>query len=263
MSANKVLYGLEKVHIAFLDSSGAIPIWETPIHIPGAVNLSVNPEGSENPFAADNEADYFDHVNNDGYSGDLQMALVPDEVLARMLGWEIDTNGMLVENADGEQAEFALMCEVHGDKKNRRNVFYKCKASRPSKEHATKGDNIEPSTDTLSLRIRPIIINGKSRVKGIVELSDTNAPVYEAFFSEVILPNATPSAVVKTELAAAIALAGTLTELDYTAESWLAMQTALTAASTVNDDLEATQAQVNKATADLEAAILDLVPAGV
>ncbi len=32
----------------------------------------------------------------------LTMANLPDEILARMLGWEIDDNGMLVEVADGE-----------------------------------------------------------------------------------------------------------------------------------------------------------------
>lgn len=259
MSANKITFGLEKVHIAILDDSGATPVWGAPVAVPGAVNFSPEPQGEESTFYADNMV-YHIYNNNDGYNADLQMALVPDAVLATLLGWEIDGNGMLVETTDGEQKEFALMFEVKGDKKNRRSVYYRCKASRPGKEHATKEGSVAPSTDTLSLRIMPIEVNEKNIVKGTMEFNDLNASVYNAFFSEVILPNATPSAVVKTDLAAVIALAGTLTEADYTVASWAALTTALTAANTVNTDAEATQAQVNKATADLQDAILALEP---
>ena len=186
MSANKITFGLEKVHVAFMLDEET-PTWDKPIHIPGAVNFSTDPQGGESPFYADNTT-YFTHTNNDGYTGDLQMALIPDKVLAEMLGWEIDDNGMLVEIADGEQKPFALMFEVKGDKKNRRTVLYNCKASRPGKEHATKTDTIDPATETLSLRILPINIDEKMIVKGVMELGENNQAVYNAFFEQVIVP---------------------------------------------------------------------------
>jgi phi13 family phage major tail protein len=254
---NKVMFGLEKVHVAFTNSTG----YDEPIAIPGAVNLSLSAEGESNTFYADN-VPYFSITSNNGYAGDLEMALVPDSVLAEMLGWEIDDNGMLVEIADGIQKEFALLFEVKGNEKNKRYVYYNCKASRPNQEHGTKGETVEPNTQTLTVAITPTEIGGKTVVKGGLELSETNKTVYDAFFESVLEPSftATPSTVDKTELDAAIALAGTLESASYTTESWDVLSAALTVAETISADAEATQIEVNSATKALIDAIIDLVP---
>lgn len=259
MSKNKVTFGLEKVHIAFLEALEPTPAWGEPVHIPGAVSLSPEPQGEESTFYADN-GPYFVYTNNNGYTAELAMALIPDEILAEMLGWEIDSNGMLVESTNGIPKEFALMGQVQGDKRNRRFVYYRCKASRPGKEMATK-ESVEPSQDTLSLTILPIEVDGKNIVKGVIELSDTNAAVYNGFFNAVTLPGAEPAAADKTALAAAIALGDTLDELDYTVDSWGVFSAALAAAVIVNEDVDATQAEVNAARKALTEAILGLVPA--
>lgn len=253
--SNKVMFGLEKVHVAFKDTEG----YSTPTAIPGAVNLALTAEGDTSTFYADNIA-YFQMTSNNGYTGDLEMALVPDSVLAEMLGWEIDNNGMLVEVADGIQKEFALLFEVKGNAKNKRYVYYNCKASRPAQEHGTKTESVEPNTQTLNLTVSPVEIDDKLITKGGLELSETNVSVYNAFFSEVVTPNATPSAAVKTELDATIALAETLTEADYTVATWTTLSKALTAANTVSTDAEATQAAVNEANKTLQQAILALEP---
>ncbi|MFT9496608.1 major tail protein [Anaerosolibacter sp.] len=189
---NKVTFGLEQVHIAFKDTASQTqPAWENPEAIPGAVRFTPTAQGQETTFYADN-GPYFTVTSNNGYTAELEMALVPDAVLAEMLGWEIDSNGMLVEVADGIQKEFALMGQVQGDSKNRRFVYYNCKASRPAKEHATKGETVEPATDVLNLVILPIEVGGKNIVKGTMELSETNATAYNGFFSSVTVPVTTP-----------------------------------------------------------------------
>ncbi|MDP4158384.1 MAG: phage tail protein [Bacillota bacterium] len=187
---NKILFGLEQVHIAFrtADVSGE-PSWEAPIAIPGAVGFKPKAEGKDSTFYADNQQ-YYVATSNNGYTADLEMALVPDAVLAEMLGWTVDTNGMLVEDADGVVKEFALLGQVEGDEKDRRFVYYNCKASRPATENKTKGESVDPSTDTLSLTITPIEVDGKRIVKGVMELSETNATAYEAFFTSVTIPAA-------------------------------------------------------------------------
>ena len=190
MPENIVTYGLEQVHIAFKDLVNvAQPAWETPIAIPGAVGWKPKAEGKASTFYADNGA-YYISTSNSGYTGDLEMALVPDVVLAEMLGWYIDTNGMLIEVADGIPKPFALLGQVSGDQKNRRFAYFDCTASRPAKENKTNNDAIEPATDVLSLVVKPIEIIGKKVVKGNLELSATNALVYNAFFTEVTLPTA-------------------------------------------------------------------------
>ncbi|WP_029761968.1 major tail protein, partial [Geobacillus thermodenitrificans] len=177
MSQNKVTFGLEKVHIAFL-TDDTTPTWETPVAIPGAVRFSPEPQGEETTFYADN-GPYFTYTSNNGYTAELEMANIPDDILAEMLGWEIDANGMLIETTDGTPKEFALMGQILGDKKNRRFVYYRCKASRPTKEHNTRAESVEPATETLNIRILPIEINGKNIVRGVIELNDTNQAIYD------------------------------------------------------------------------------------
>jgi phi13 family phage major tail protein len=189
MSQNKVTFGLDKVHIAFLTDL-ATPTWETPVPIPGAVRFSPEPQGEESTFYADN-GPYFTYTSNNGYTAELEMANIPDDILAEMLGWEIDANGMLVETTDGMPKEFALLGQVLGDKKNRRFVYYRCKASRPTAEHNTRGESVEPTTQTLNITILPIEINGKNVVRGVLELNDTNQAIYDNFFSTVTVPGAT------------------------------------------------------------------------
>lgn len=189
MADNKVTFGLQDVHIAFKDADATTqPAWETPILVEGAVRLTPSTVGDASTFYADNRA-YFVITSNNGYTAELEMALVPDAVKARMLGWEIDSNGMLVESADGIAANFALMGQVQGDQKNRRFVYYDCQASRPAKELTTKGETIEVTTDVLTLTISPMQLGGKMVVKGDLELSATNATVYNSFFSAVYVPD--------------------------------------------------------------------------
>lgn len=185
---NKVTYGLEDVHIAFAAAPVlGEPAWAAPVAIPGAVRFTPTAQGQESTFYADN-GPYFVITANNGYTAELEMALVPDTVLVEMLGWEIDTNGMVVEIASGVPKRFALLGQVEGDSKNRRFAYYDCQASRPSKEEKTKGESVEPNTDVLNLTIFPIEIGGLDIVKGVMELSATNTLAYDAFFTAVTVP---------------------------------------------------------------------------
>lgn len=165
--------------------------YETPIPIQGAVNLALDPEGEESTFYADN-GPYFSFTANNGYTGDLELAKLPDAIAVPMLGYLLDDQGMVVEIAGGDQRPFALLCQYKGDKKNRKMVFYNCKASRPNEEHGTKEEGIEVDTQTLPLVIQPVEIGGKDVVKGAIELataaSEQNTLAYNNFFYQVILP---------------------------------------------------------------------------
>lgn len=187
MSENKVEYGLEQVHIAFFDEDGVQPAYETPIAIPGAVRFTPTAVGASSTFWADNRA-YFVITSNDGYTAEWETALIPDAVKARMFGWEVDSNGMIVEISDGIPEKFALLGQVQGDKRNRRFVYWDCQASRPAKERNTKAENITPNTDVSNLTIAPVEIGGKKMVQGQMEYSDTNAAAYNGFFGGVYKP---------------------------------------------------------------------------
>ena len=75
---NKVVYGLENAYYAKLTfGDGGSPTFATPVRLPGAVELSLEPQSNEVTFAADNDANYFQEEENQGYSGKLTIANVP------------------------------------------------------------------------------------------------------------------------------------------------------------------------------------------
>lgn len=162
--------------------------WGVPQAIPGAVRWTPTTVGDSSTFYADNGAYYVVTANN-GYTGELEMANIPDAVKADMLGWEIDANGALIEVANGSQKKFALMGQIQGDSKNRRFIYFDCQASRPSKERTTKNETVTPATDVLPMTVSPIEINGKTIVKADLEYSEANDTAYNGFFDAVYLPS--------------------------------------------------------------------------
>lgn len=181
---NKVKYNLKNVYAAKLkkDSSGFS--YDEPKPIPGAVSISLEAEGESSPFYADGIV-YFRSTANNGYSGDLEMALIPEWFRTEILKEKLDKNGVLVEKATtGEAEKFALLFEFDGDVKAIRHVLYNCSASRPSIASETKEDTIEPGTETLSLTADP-------REDGLVKSRSgdtTSDEIYANWYKSVYVP---------------------------------------------------------------------------
>mgnify|MGYP001194608302 CR=1 FL=1 len=93
---------------------------------------------------------------------------------------------MLVEKANVETANFALLFEFDGDVKKIRHVLYNCAASRPSIESATNEDEIEGQTETLALTAT-LLANGSVKAK---TGDDTTVTVYQNCYKTVYLPTA-------------------------------------------------------------------------
>ena len=153
---NKVKYNLKNVHAAKLTETvtEGVPsfAYAKPQAIPGAVSISLDAEGESSPFYADGIV-YFRSATNNGYSGDLEIALIPEWFRTDILQEKLDKNGVLVENSTvAESVKFALLFEFDGDINAIRHVLYNCSASRPSIESETKEDTIEPGTEKLSIR---------------------------------------------------------------------------------------------------------------
>lgn len=184
MSENKIKYGLKNVHYAVVTEVLGVVSYGTPVAIPGAVNLSMSPEGEETEFEAD-DTEYFAANSNNGYSGDLEIALVPDSYRADVLGETIDSNGAYIENKDALIKRFALMFEFQGDEKATRHVMYNILANRPKVESSTKGKSIDPKTEVLSMKAKPAVDSGD--VKAKLEYGKTG---YSTFYSAVYLENA-------------------------------------------------------------------------
>ena len=181
---NKVRFGLKNCHYAkaTFDEDGNVT-YAKPVRLPGAVSLSLDPEGENENFYADDIV-YYVLNNNAGYEGDLELALIPEEFLKDILHEEEDANGVLTENANNEFERFALLFEFTGDKNAIRHVLYCCSASRPSVEGETKEDEKEVQTEELSI-IASALANGAVKVK---TSSNTSKAVYDAWYDAVYEP---------------------------------------------------------------------------
>lgn len=186
MSANKVKFGLDEVHYAtFTINQNGEYSYDTPVAIPGAVNISLSAEGDSTDFYADNMI-YFNSTANQGYSGDLEIAMIPDSFRKDVLGEIEDTNGALIEDASVLAKGFALGFKVKGDKKNRKFWYFNCSASRPGQDAATTEASITPQTDKLTIKAMPRLSDNK--VRAVLELTDSNATAFNGFFSDVYTP---------------------------------------------------------------------------
>lgn len=185
---NKVKYNLKNVHAAKLTETVTEGVstftYAKPQAIPGAVSISLDAEGESSPFYADGIV-YFRSVTNNGYSGNLEIALIPEWFRTEILREQLDAKGVLVENNDNaESVKFALLFEFDGDVRAIRHVLYNCSASRPSIESETKEDTIEPGTETLSITADP-------RADGLVKArtgDTTDAAAYAEWYNNVYIP---------------------------------------------------------------------------
>ena len=190
MAENKVKFGLSNVHIAKITETDGVITYGTPFAMPGAKSLSADPEGETTPFYADN-IKYYIATSNQGYTGDLEVAMLIKEFFKEILGQQEDNNGALFESADDTIARFALMGEIEGDVKKRRFVYFDCTATRPNSEMSTIEESKEPQTDTISITMSPRSTD--KAIKAVIEPSTENQAVYNTFFTQVYEKNATVS----------------------------------------------------------------------
>ena len=182
----KVKFGLKNVYYAVKTvSSDGVVSYDTPVSIPGAVNLSLDPDGEVTKFYADDVVYYKTSANN-GYTGDLEIALIPDSFLIDVMGFIEDENGAIIEDASAKPNDFALIYEVEGDEKARRAVLYNITAERTSTEAKTKEDKVEVSTEKIS--ITATAREDNNYVKATIELTDSNETAYESFITSVYEP---------------------------------------------------------------------------
>lgn len=185
--ANKIKYGISNVYYSKITDNNGTLAYATPVAIPGARSLSLEAQGDRNVWYADN-VEYFVSNANNGYQGDLEVALLPDSFRTDILGETLDANGMYVEKANAETKEFALLFQFEGDDKAVRHCLYRCIASRPATSGQTKESSIEPQTDSITITSMPRISDNvvKSRCP-------YSSSAYATWFEAVTEPTAPAS----------------------------------------------------------------------
>ncbi len=179
--SNKIKFGLKNVHYAVVTETDGEITYDTPKPIRGAVNLTLDAAGESVQFYADDSVYYEENIN-DGYTGSLEMALIPDDFRVDVLGDELDANGALIENKDAKAKHFALLFEFDGDKEKTRHVLYYVLASRPNVSGSTKTNTKEPQTETMNITARPAPDTGDVKAK-----VPQDSTAYDTFFESVYI----------------------------------------------------------------------------
>lgn len=183
----KVKFGLKSAYYAKATiADDGTASYGTPIRLPGAVSISLEPAGENTTFYADDIA-YYTTGGSTGYTGDLELALIPDSFRKDCMGEVEDETGILVEASDASPVPFALLFEFTTDENALRHVFYNCTATRPTISGQTKGESAEPSTETISLNATSIQ-NAKLDKAIVKAKAQSTASAYADWYTAVWQP---------------------------------------------------------------------------
>lgn len=184
--ARPIQYNLKNVHYAKAAEDGLGGLtYGSPKPLPGAVSLTLTPEGDKTEEYAEGIVWYVS-TSNQGYSGNLEVIMLTDEFRKEILGEEEDENAhVLIENAFKEPARFALMFQA--DKSDGTPVlfyFYNCVASRPDTGGETNTKTKSIRHDTIPISAAPVM-EGYVRTKSKLE---TPTALLQNWFKQVWKP---------------------------------------------------------------------------
>lgn len=189
MAENKVRFGLKNVYYAMLTEaadSSTNNSFGTPKAVPGAVSMTMDSNGTDGTFYADNVAYYKTFANN-GYTGSLEMARITDEMLEDVWGMTVE-NGILTEKNNVQPKPFALMFQISGDKNEELYVLYRVvPTTKPSMGSETVAEQVEPGTQTFDFEALPLV-TGPSYQAGKVfgrTVESTSTAIRTAWFTDV------------------------------------------------------------------------------
>lgn len=181
---DKVLFGLSNLHFVEYeeDSSGNAVFGGDPYHLPGAVKMALDPKTGEVTFKADN-IDYFIDYSDDGYEGDLETAMFPDDFLTRFQNYIPTPKGGVSQVKQKRKKRVAMMFQGEGDTLGRRGILYNVTLGAVKREHETIGENKEPKTATMSFKV-----SGDKKTGIVKTVFKKGTEGYDDIFTDPPLP---------------------------------------------------------------------------
>ncbi|SDA71184.1 phage major tail protein, phi13 family [Butyrivibrio sp. INlla18] len=183
----KVKYGLKNCYYALATiAADGTATYGAPKRLPGAVALTMDPAGEKTNFYADDSI-YFSVGGANGYTGSLEIAMIPDSFREECLG-EIKQDGVYIETGVGSSQAFALLFEFQSDENEIKHVLYNVTASRPSIAGNTKGETVEVKTDTLNLTAATIHNAALDKDITKARVADKTAAAFSTWYTSVYQP---------------------------------------------------------------------------
>lgn len=190
---NKIEFGLSHLFFAPLSratsSDGSVTYsYGTPYRLEGVQSMTQEAQGETSNIYAEDMV-WFTYTSNNGYSGELVFVTFTDDIREKIYNYAKTAQGMLVERADTQPAEGALIYQCQGDKNKNRHVLYDVTFGNPKTEYKTKEDGIEASVVTIPYTAVPIeLADGTQVTKGKCSEGDA---AYNSLFTELTPPTLT------------------------------------------------------------------------
>lgn len=184
--ANKVVFGVSNLHFGeyTVATNGTVTLG-TPFHVPGTVNISIEPDSEENKFYADNTV-YWSSYSDNGLTGEIENAFFPDDFKTRFMNYKSLSNGGIAQIKGQQNKPVYIAFQAEGDAEARRGIFYNVTLGQITREYSTTEDTTEPATATL-----PFTVNGDNKTKVVRAAFTEGATAYTTMFTTPPVPSTT------------------------------------------------------------------------
>lgn len=187
--ARNGFFGVRNSHFAEVTDEATLT-YKKPVHVPGTVEISMEPSVETGTSHADNEV-WLEEQQDNGGSGTMSFydTESSDEVrklIAELVGWEIMEDGRTNLKANKKPKPFAFMCEQPGHVLGRRRCLLMCQLQKPSNTMTTTAETPEITQLDYPFTWKPVVPPGGTaddRTSGYD--SFTGNDDYETFFDAV------------------------------------------------------------------------------
>ena len=185
--------GLRAIVVAKLltDETDSTPTYDPVQPLIGAIDLDVSDNSGEP------DAQYYDDGEHDvvlpdpELSGTIEMADLPPEKQALLLGYKVDKNGVVIHNADDKPPYFAWGFKSKKSNGVDRYVwYYKGRCTMPQDKHTTKQKDLNRQTQKLKVTFVKLNSTGNARAF-VDEDSEAFATAKATFFNAPYTPDFT------------------------------------------------------------------------
>jgi len=186
--------GLRDIVVAKLltDEEGSAPTYDPVQSLIGAIDLDV----SDN--SGDPDAQYYDDGEHDvvlpdpELTGTIELADLPPEKQAMLLGYKVDNNGVTIHNADDKPPYYAWgFKSKKSNGKDRYVWYYKGRCTMPQDKRTTKQKDL--TRQTTKMKVTFVKLNSTGNARAFVDEDAANfASAKATFFSAPYTPDFTP-----------------------------------------------------------------------
>ena len=149
---NRVEFGVSEFYIGtYEDNNGTITLG-SPYHQEGATSITLEPEGDQNSFFADNKL-FWGGYSDNGYTGSATVAKFDDEFKKKFLGYKKTTGGGLGAVKNAQRPNLYFMFQAEGDAFSRKFMLYNVAVSQINREFNTIEDSKEPTTESIDFTV--------------------------------------------------------------------------------------------------------------